>query len=72
MTSAGMSDGVLEGCGDAVEEFADFVDGQGYQFGFGLVISCPFFRGIPGDNQKSGGGHGQCDCRYQAWYRRAW
>jgi hypothetical protein len=33
-----VGDGVPDGHGDAVEQFADFVDGQWYQFRFGLVI----------------------------------
>lgn len=36
------SDGVLDGRGDAVEQFADFVDGQWYQFGLRLDTGAPF------------------------------
>jgi hypothetical protein len=42
VTSAGVGDGVLDRRGDAVEQFADFVDGQWYQSGVGLVIDALF------------------------------
>ena len=61
-----MSDGALEGCGDAVEQFADFVDGQGYQVGFGVVAGALFFVVFRVMTRNAAAAMDNVMCRYQA------
>lgn len=42
------------------EWFADFVNGQWHQCGFGFVIGA-LFRGVSGDDEEGCGDHGQRD-----------
>ena len=67
-----VGDGVLDGRCDAVEQFANFVDGQWYQSGFGLVIDAVFFRVFRVMRRKAAAAMDRVMCRYHASYRRTW
>ena len=62
----GVGDGVLKGGGDAVEQFTDFIDGQGYQSGRELVTGAPFFVAPRVTMRKAAAAMDRVMCRYLA------
>jgi hypothetical protein len=59
---------VLDGCGDAVEQFTDLVDSKWYQSGLGLDTGAPFSRGSAMMTRNAAAAMDSVMCRYHEAY----